>query len=193
MTAPLTPEEKAERAARRQAMRGRISETARAANKIRAAAEHVAPGKRHRVVKMRPSGPHQLTATQRSKIALGDDPHLMTRERAALRLAQRPGAGASLLGAPLAEIGEAWPERGECCWPTSEGRPWRFCRAPTAAGSPSGYCAGHQAATKPGARAGAGAIERADFTLPGFRSHQDNAVRGSRTAAAQIAMRGPRK
>lgn len=29
----------------------------------------------------------------------------------------------------------------ECCWPTSEGRPWRFCGAPTIPGKD--YCADH--------------------------------------------------
>lgn len=56
----------------------------------------------------------------------------------------------------------AWPDRGACCWPTTDGPPWRFCGAP--AGHGENYCQDHTAAARPapGARGGTGTIAALD-------------------------------
>ena len=41
--------------------------------------------------------------------------------------------------APAPKYGRVVP----CCWPLSDGRPWRFCETPSEAGSP--YCTAHKA------------------------------------------------
>lgn len=62
--------------------------------------------------------------------------------QAAERAADQPRP-ANPPSAPPLPPGEDWPTRRECCWPTSDGRPWTFCRAPVAAESLHGYCADH--------------------------------------------------
>jgi hypothetical protein len=91
----------------------------------------------------------------------------------------------SLAAPPLA----AWPERGRCCWPTSNGAPWTFCQDPTDPASPYGYCAQHQARThqrSPGSAAGA--IKRSDFTLPApTSSSQARASKAGNSYGARAA------
>lgn len=184
---------------------GRITPEQKEANRLRHLESNRRPGTMARVENANRKPP---TPTQLSKAALGDDPHANHGNRGGLsiRIAQAR-RGAPILVRPAVEPtppafapGETWPSAAECCWPTSDGRPWTFCRSRTAPDSRRGYCERHAAADRERSRAdqaapgsAAGAIARTDFALPSYKNHQEAAVRASRTAAAQIAQRGPRK
>lgn len=182
----------------------RLTAAQRAANLERHRESLTKPGAAARVQHIKPTERHKPTPTQLSKAALGDDPHGYNHgDRGAFMRRAKGQSAASPArpdrAAPCFPPGETWPERGQCCWPTSAGRPWTFCRAPILEASRSGYCAGHESATvarlRPADQADAGApgaIARG-FTLPSVADRRGAGLAATRTAAAMLAQRGPRK
>lgn len=145
----------------------RLTAAQRAANLERHRESLTKPGAAARVQHIKPTERHKPTPTQLSKAALGDDPHGYNHgDRGAFMRRAKGQSAASPArpdrAAPCFPPGETWPERGQCCWPVNDGRPWRFCGARTERTSREGYCQHHaaQVRRKPEAT---GAIAAADL------------------------------